>query len=172
MQTAVPCIPVSEAALDYRENMLDFCSDRGFFPAHGILESPCSQSAGCSPSSWNGPPCLVSFLCFWCWWVRKSASNPQSSPSSASIHVLGAVRPPVQTAFPVSHCAPADSETAPACLRPVPDYWNLSRRNLKTHGCRSLPPPFHHLTVCTDFVAHTAAATTRFRRACSRSLLI
>jgi len=32
LQTSVSCFPASEPALDHSENMLDFCSDGGFFP--------------------------------------------------------------------------------------------------------------------------------------------
>ena len=32
LQTVVSCLPVSESALNYHENMLDFCSNRGLLP--------------------------------------------------------------------------------------------------------------------------------------------
>ena len=119
----------------------------------------------------NGPPGLVSFPHFWCLKAQKSGSNPRSFLFSAAVPVPPAVLSPGQTVFPVSHCQSADSGIVPGYLRPVSGCWNPPRKSLRTLGCRSLPLLSPRLTMCTDFAAHTAAASARSRKACSRALL-
>lgn len=90
---------------------------------------------------------------------------------SAAVAVFATTPPLEQTVSLADHCGSIDCGIVPVYRRRTPDCRIPPRKNLNMLGYLPPPPRFPHRTGCTDFAAHTDAASAPDHRAYFRVLL-